>query len=51
MILKEDFDTYGENSFEFKIVEKLKPNKICTDKEKINELKELLEIWIDMIRK
>ena len=45
--LQKDFDTYGEKSFEFKILEKLKPNEICTDKEKVDELKELLKIWID----
>ncbi|WP_242986348.1 MULTISPECIES: hypothetical protein [Clostridium] len=45
--LKEDWAAYGESAFEFKVVEKLKPNEGATDKEKIEELKELLNLWIE----
>lgn len=45
--LKEDWGTYGESAFEFKVVEKLKPNEGATEKEKIEDLKELLNLWIE----
>lgn len=45
--LQEDWAAYGENAFEFKVVEKLKPNEGSTDKEKVDDLKELLNIWIE----
>lgn len=45
--LQEDWAAYGENGFEFKVVEKLKPNEGSTDKEKVDDLKELLNMWIE----
>lgn len=45
--LQEDWNNYGEGGFTFEVVEKLKPNEVATDKEKIDDLKELLNIWID----
>lgn len=45
--LQEDWVAYGENAFEFKVVEKLKPNEGSTDKEKVDDLKELLNMWIE----
>jgi len=45
--LQADWDTYGEKSFEFKVVERLKPNEPSTEKEKTDDLKELLKIYID----
>ena len=45
--LQEDWAACGENVFEFKVVEKLKPNMDSTDKEKVDDLKELLNIWIE----
>ena len=45
--LQEDWNAYGESSFEFKVVEKLKANECSTDKEKLDDLKELLKLWID----
>ena len=45
--LQEDWATYGENAFEFKVVEKLKPNEGSTDKEKVDDLKEFLNMWIE----
>lgn len=45
--LKEDWAAYGESAFEFKVVEKLKPNEESTEKEKIDDLKELLNLWIE----
>lgn len=45
--LQKDWDTYGENTFEFKVVEELKPNEGSTDKEKLDDLKELLHMWIE----
>lgn len=45
--LQKDWDNYGEEAFEFIVVEKLKPREGSTDKEKIDDLKELLQIWID----
>lgn len=46
-ILQQDWDACGENAFEFKVVEKLKPNERFTDKEKVDDLKELLDMWIE----
>lgn len=45
--LQEDWDNYGEDSFEFKVVEKLKKKENSTEKEALDDLKELLNIWID----
>ena len=45
--LQEDWKTYGENAFNFEVVEKLKPREGTTDKEKMDELKELLQMWIN----
>jgi DNA-binding CsgD family transcriptional regulator len=45
--LQDDWVAYGENAFEFKVVEKLKPNENSTDKEKVDVLKELLNMWIE----
>jgi DNA-binding CsgD family transcriptional regulator len=44
--LQEDWAAYGEKAFEFKVVEKLKPNEGSTDMEKADDLKELLNMWI-----
>ncbi|EOR25061.1 LuxR family transcriptional regulator [Clostridium sartagoforme AAU1] len=44
---QEDWDKYGENVFEFIIVEKLKKKENSTDKETLDDLKELLNLWID----
>ena len=45
--LKEDWSAYGESAFEFKVIEKLKPNEGATEKEKVEDLKELLNLWIE----
>lgn len=45
--LQEDWKTYGENVFTFEVVEKLKQIEGATEKEKMDDLKELLEMWID----
>jgi hypothetical protein len=45
--LQADWDTYGEKSFEFKVVERLKHNETSTEKEKMDDVKELLKIYID----
>lgn len=45
--LQEDWIACGEKAFEFKVVEKLKPNENFTDKEKIDDLKELLNMWLE----
>jgi DNA-binding CsgD family transcriptional regulator len=45
--LQEDWNKYGEEAFTFEVVEKLKPNEGTTDKKKMDDLKELLRIWID----
>ncbi|MDG5856340.1 DUF2087 domain-containing protein [Clostridium beijerinckii] len=45
--LKEDWAAYGESAFEFKVVEKLESNEGATDKEKVEDLKELLNLWIE----
>ena len=45
--LQADWDTYGEKAFEFKVLEKLKPNEPSTDKQKTDDLKELLKTCID----
>lgn len=44
---QEDWASYGGNAFEFKVVEKLRPNEGSTDKEKVDDLKELLNMWIE----
>ncbi|MBK1810736.1 DUF2087 domain-containing protein [Clostridium sp. YIM B02505] len=45
--LKEDWKEYGEDAFEFKVVEKLKPKEGASEKEKLEELKELLKLWVE----
>ncbi|MDD7794425.1 DUF2087 domain-containing protein [Clostridium sp. 'White wine YQ'] len=45
--LQGDWKVYGEDSFEFKVVEKLKPREGATDKENLADLKELLKMWIE----
>ena len=45
--LQEDWDRYGENAFEFKILDKLKQREEATEKETVDDLKELLNMWID----
>lgn len=45
--LQEDWIAYGENAFEFRVVEKLKPNEGGKDKKSVEELKELLHLWIE----
>ena len=45
--LQEDWNKYGEEVFTFDVVEKLKPIEGATDKEKMDDLKELLKIWVD----
>jgi DNA-binding CsgD family transcriptional regulator len=45
--LQEDWAAFGEDAFELKVVEKLKPNEGSTDKEKVDDLKELLNMWIE----
>lgn len=45
--LQEDWNTYGEEAFTFEVVEKLKPQEGSTEKEKVDDLKELLQLWID----
>ena len=45
--LQEDWDKYGEDAFEFKVVEKLKKKEGSTQKKALDDLKELLNIWID----
>ena len=45
--LQEDWVTYGENSFEFRVVEELKPKDGVTEKEKVEEMKELLNLFIE----
>lgn len=45
--LQEDWNSCGENSFEFKVVEKLEKRENSTEKEAIEDLKELLSLWID----
>ncbi|QGU95953.1 DUF2087 domain-containing protein [Clostridium bovifaecis] len=44
---QEEWNKYGEQAFAFEIVEKLKPVEGATDKEKIDDLKELLQMWVD----
>ncbi|MBV7276207.1 DUF2087 domain-containing protein [Clostridium sp. PL3] len=43
--LQEDWKTYGENAFTFEVIEKLKQIEGAT--EKVDDLKELLHMWID----
>ena len=45
--LQSDWDTYGEKAFKFIVVEKLKPFEPSTDKEKEDELKQFLKMYID----
>ncbi|MBE6068785.1 MAG: DUF2087 domain-containing protein [Clostridium lundense] len=45
--LQEDWKVYGEDSFTFKIVEKLKVQEGATEKQKLDDLKELLLIWVE----
>jgi Uncharacterized protein conserved in bacteria len=45
--LQGDWRVYGESAFEFKVLEKLKPSEGATDKENVEELKELLKMWIE----
>lgn len=45
--LQEDWIKYGEGAFELKVVEKLKPMEGATDKEKVDDLKELLSMWVE----
>ena len=45
--LQDDWTAYGENVFEFKVVERLIPNEDSTDKEKVDDLKVLLNMWIE----
>lgn len=45
--LKEDWAAYGESAFEFKVVEKLESNEGATDKQKVEDLKEFLNLWIE----
>lgn len=44
---QEDWNKYGEDAFEFIVVEKLKKKENSTDKEALDDLKELLNLWID----
>ena len=44
---QEDWNRYGEEGFSFEILEKFNPSDEATDKENIEELKELLNIWIE----
>lgn len=44
---QEDWTAYGEKAFEYRVVEKLKPNEGAKDKENLEELKELLNLWIE----
>lgn len=45
--LQEDWTTFGENSFEFRVVEKLKPKDGVEEKENVGDLKELLNLFIE----
>lgn len=45
--LQDDWNRYGEKAFEFKVVEKLKKREDATEKELVDDLKELLNIWIE----
>lgn len=45
--MQEDWNTYAEDSFTFEVVEKLKPKEGATEKEKVDELNELMKMWID----
>ena len=45
--LQEDWKTYGESAFEFNVVDKLKTIEGSTDKERVEDLKELLDMWIE----
>jgi hypothetical protein len=45
--LQEDWKTYGEDGFKFEVVEKLKLKEGSTEKQKLEDLKELLQIWVN----
>lgn len=45
--LQKDWKEYGESAFSFEIVEKLKTKLEETEKEKLENLNELLDIWIE----
>ena len=45
--LQDDWNQYGEEAFEFKVVEILKKRQDATERELVNDLQELLNIWID----
>lgn len=45
--LQKDWKEYGETAFSFEVVEKLKTNQNESEKEKIDNLKELLDIWLE----
>lgn len=45
--LQEDWNKYGEEKFDFEILEKLSPKENASDKENIEELKALLNMWIE----
>lgn len=45
--LQEEWNKYGEGAFNFEVVEKLEHTEGATEKEKIDDLKELLEMWVD----
>jgi hypothetical protein len=44
---QEEWTTYGEASFTFEVVEKLKPMEDASEKEKTDDLKELLKMWVE----
>lgn len=44
---QKDWNTYGENAFKFEVIDKLKPKEDSTNKQNLDELKELLKLWID----
>lgn len=45
--LQKDWNVHGEEAFTFEVIEKLKPLEGTSDKEKVDDLKELLQMWID----
>lgn len=45
--LQKDWKEYGEAAFSFEIVEKLKTKAEETEKEKLENLSELLDIWVE----
>lgn len=46
-MLQEEWNRYGEDAFIFKVVEKIKAQEGSTEKEKLDDLKELLQMWIN----